>query len=73
MLGVHQERLIFTRFPTLYPIQNVVLLFNKQTKLMVGVLTGVKEQVVLQICVFTETSITDVTFKRPRPVMHVHV
>lgn len=28
---------------------------------------------VLEICVFTETSVADVTFERPRSVVYVHV
>lgn len=36
-------------------------------------LTGMQEQVVFQIRVFAESSVANVTLKRPRTVVHVHV
>jgi hypothetical protein len=34
---------------------------------------GVQEQVIFQIRVFAESSVTNVTLERPRSVVHVHV
>jgi len=36
-------------------------------------LTGVEEQVVLEVGVFAETSTANVTFEGPRTAVHVHV
>lgn len=36
-------------------------------------LTGVEEQVVLEVGVFAETARADVTLERPRAAVHVHV